>query len=177
MRKLLLRTFFGVAVLCITQVSTVFALEYSGAWLPNDGDVNFLSFTVLSGAPNPYEVWMYDFDDQSETMMVLDSGYYSGETVYFTQGSDWTATVSGGSFITLGDDPDFGIAFLDDGNSLYEYDLEPIVEGKSYILSVSGMDLLQVDAIPQSIPDATTVFLLGSACLIGFVTSRIKKRR
>lgn len=174
MRKLLLRTFFGAVILLIAQVSTVFALPYSGAWLPNDGDVNFVSFTVLKGESNDYQVWMYDFDNQLESMMVLDSGYDVGATVDFTQGSDdWTANF-GADSINLDDDPDFGIAFFDGSIFHYNYDWQLVDEGKSYRLSMGGMELLQIDAIPHSIPDATTLLLLGSAMLIGGVFGRKK---
>jgi len=169
MKKLLLGTFLGTAMLLIVQVSTVFACQYNGAWLPNSGDVNYISVNALMGIDNPYELWIYDFNDPDTKIKVLEKGKIdSGATVLFNLNTTWEATGPYSS-INLGCEPDFGIFFKDDsGTEYFEYDLISRDEGKTYQIKRGAMSVLQVDAEPKSIPDPSVTFLLGSACLVGF---------
>lgn len=168
MRKLLLGTFLGTAMLLIVQVSTVFACQYDGAWNPNDGDVNFLSMNTLSYGMNPYEVFLYDIENTDNRLLIL-GPCNNSETVTFTpKGAYWDATTTiGGDTITL-NDRYFGILFKDSKTEELDYFLNPAIEDKAYFISLGGMSFLQVDAAPHSIPDASAMFLLGSACLVGF---------
>jgi len=172
------RIFFGVIIaatfLIMAQPVISIAAPYSGAWLPNDSDIFTIELTPKASSNSFY---MYDWDDSTESLQVIEDGIYKSQTVYFTcNDASWCAGLeSGGTTLSLGDTPEFGFYFSNGADNFLSYDLAKNEAGETYILSNSNteMGVLVSDAAPVPIP--ASALLLGSGLLGLIAIGRVKK--
>ena len=158
---------------------------YHGAWLNNDGNVNFGPF----GLPTEYSLYLYDFGDDSMDMEILPAGSGLGKTVYFGLfGEAWYATLQelpgvepaafaiGDDTVLLGEDAYFGLYLADSYGNTIDYDYSAFDPGRMYLINpVSSASMLVVDAYPATsgphetpIPAAAWLLGAGLAGVYGF---------
>jgi hypothetical protein len=168
----------AVMVGAILVFSSQFASAdlYSGAWLPTDGDVNFLSFDFI--LPRTYDVFMFDFDNVGNSINVLNKNSESSSTVKFIKdGESWKAE-KGASVLDLGTTPYFGLYF-DTGpgtGHILSYDIVEY-QPNLYNINVTGSGsegFLQIDAM-KSAPIPGALILLGAG-LVRLVAYSRRKR-
>lgn len=181
MRKIFLLS-LTVFLAVLAGASASGAVEYDGAWMNNDGDVNFLSSNAFLGGTNPYPLFLYDWGDSSADLEILPEGGISS-TVYFGQDGlgTWYASLTnikggvgtpGPGMLELGPNTWFGLYFLDEDTEVFSYDLSVIQAGKIYgiIPDLDGAAGILVTDV-QLVPLPGAFWLLGSG-LLGLVAVR-----
>jgi hypothetical protein len=158
---------------------------YDGAWLNNDGNVNFGPY----GLATEYSLFLYDFGDSSMDMEILPAGSTLGETVYFGLFDEmWYATllelpgaqpadfIMGDDSVLLGEDSNFGLYLADSTGNVIGYDYTAFDPGRMYMINpVSSASILVVDAYPATseqhetpLPAAAWLLGAGLAGIYGF---------
>ena len=126
-------------------------------------------------------LYIYDFRDPANGLMVLNDERHANTNIYFssTNNSDGTTswyadTIPNGNTLAFSGDPLFGFLFCQGPSNWQEYDLSGT--GGAFHLSEinTGMTVLVHDAQMAHAPIPGTVLLLGSG-LIGIVT--LKRRQ
>lgn len=160
-RKRMLNVMLAVVCACLLQVSAVGAAVWSGAWLPNDEDIFTIDLTVATGEGSLY---IYDWGDEQDSLLLFNDGVYSATSVYFSEsGGTWyLGKTAGAQDVELGPTQEFGFYFVVGNDKYTSYDITPIEPGESYFIE-RAMLVSVSDAAPVPVPAA--VWLLGSGML------------
>jgi len=145
---------------------------YSGAWQPNSDD-----FFVVSLSSGTGSLYLFDWGNTTNNLMILSNGSFNNSTVYFSPvGTTWWAGLTqGAQTLNLGLSNWFGFYFSDGSNPPYLSYALTSTGTDSYTLfeSNTSMTVMLHDADPVPIP--ATVWIFGAG-LMGIVGIRRKLR-
>jgi len=135
---------------------------WDDAWIPNDGDLNFIHLDFVSGKETAFFLTNKAKDDFLEIKL----GIGKAATVYY----DFDSNVFTYELNTLQVESDdkFWLGYFDNNTRIYQYDFNVLDPGKVYNLNFDGTTITIVDAAPIPLP--ASAWLLGAALvgLIGF---------
>lgn len=174
---------FVIVVACRRcEASASIPTWQSQAWVPTDGDVNFLDFKWASSFKtdqNSDDFYMYDFDDTNDALRILSDIYYSRQIFVHNDSGTWYASPSeNGKDLDLGPTPEFGFFFSDrSSGSKIDYSFTGLGGNQYGLRAGSGEEptsiVSVVDVRPVPIP--RTAFLLASG-LLGLMGVGLRRR-
>lgn len=137
-------------------------IGWDKAWIPNDGDQNFINLDFDSNQEVQFFLTNKGKNDFLE--LTLNSG--NAATVYYD--FDTNQFSYDGNTMQVDSDDKFWLGYLDDNTRIYQYDFNVLDPGKVYNLNFDGTAITMVDASPIPLP--ASAWLLGAALagLIGF---------
>jgi len=151
--------FLGVMLIA----ALLFANHEAGAytvWDPTTNISNLISLEFPSGSP--YQVYLYDPQNPSALIKIMDSGSLAINVTFSESGGDWYATPSIGGNLNLGPSDLFGLFFrpASGGDDIYTYSYT--LWGTEYKLTVNSYDYFLTNVL---IPIPSSVLLLGTGIL------------